>query len=95
MHIANGKLIMALTIARYKEGERVVPMKSGKLRIQSEATEVFYRDIEVRSIPAMPAEYEWYFRDLAGDVASIMRRTKRSGSTASLAGVTISETFKN
>ena len=36
-------------------------MTGGKLQIQSEAAEVFYRDLEIRSIPAMPAEYAQYF----------------------------------
>ena len=57
VHIANGKVVMALKNARYQDGEKVVPMTGGKLQIQSEAAEVFYRDLEIRSIPAMPAEY--------------------------------------
>ena len=63
MHIANGKVVMALRNARYQDGDKAVPMTGGKLQIQSEAAEVFYRDIEIRSIPAMPKEYEKYFRD--------------------------------
>ena len=38
-------------------------MTGGKLQIQSEAAEVFYRDIEIRAIPAMPREYQQYFED--------------------------------
>lgn len=63
VHIANGKIVMALKNARYKDGDQYVPMKGGKLQIQSEAAEVFYRDIEIRSIPAMPKEYAKYFKD--------------------------------
>ena len=44
-------------------GDKFVPMTGGKLQIQSEAAEVFYRDIEIRPIPAMPKEYEKYFED--------------------------------
>jgi hypothetical protein len=61
VHIVNGKVVMALKNARYKEGGRWVPMTGGKLQIQSEAAEVFYRQIQIRSIPAMPAEYSNYF----------------------------------
>jgi len=61
VHVVNGKVVMALKSARYKDGERFVPMTDGKLQIQSEAAEVFYRDIEIRTIPAMPAEYARYF----------------------------------
>jgi len=63
VHIANGRVVMALKNARYKSGEKFVAMTGGKLQIQSEAAEVFYRDIEIRSLPAMPREYEQYFRD--------------------------------
>ena len=63
VHIANGKVVMALRNSRYQDGDRVVPMTGGKLQIQSEAAEVFYRDIEIRSIPAMPPEYQRYFKD--------------------------------
>jgi len=63
VHIANGKVVMALKNARYKDGDRIVPMTGGKLQIQSESAEVFYRDIEIRSIPEMPREYQKYFED--------------------------------
>jgi len=61
VHIVNGLVVMALKNARYREGGKWVPMTGGKLQIQSEAAEVFYRDIEIRSIPAMPAELAKYF----------------------------------
>jgi hypothetical protein len=61
VHIANGKVVMALKNSRYRDGEKAVPMTSGKLQIQSEAAEVFYRDIEIRSIASMPLEFDQYF----------------------------------
>ncbi len=61
VHIVNGLVVMALKNARYKDGEKWVPMTGGKLQIQSEAAEVFYRDIEIRQITAMPAELAKYF----------------------------------
>ena len=61
VHIVNGLVVMALKNARYRDGNKWVPMTGGKLQIQSEAAEVFYRDIEIRSIPAMPTELAKYF----------------------------------
>ena len=61
VHIVNGKVVMALHHARYRDGDRWVPMKEGRLQIQSEAAEVFYRNIEIRRIPAMPAGLARYF----------------------------------
>ena len=63
VHIVNGKVVMALANARFRRGDEFVPMTGGKLQIQSEAAEVFYRDIEIRAIPAMPAEFAHYFAD--------------------------------
>jgi hypothetical protein len=61
VHIVNGKVVMALANARFKQGDTFVPMTGGKLQIQSEAAEVFYRDLEIRPIDAMPTEYAKYF----------------------------------
>ena len=63
VHVANGKVVMALRNARYKDGDKYVPMKGGKLQIQSEAAEVFYKDLEIRTIPGMPKQYAKYFKD--------------------------------
>jgi len=62
VHVVNGKVVMALANARFKEGDAVVPMTGGSLQIQSEAAEVFYRDIAIRPLKAMPAEYAAYFK---------------------------------
>jgi hypothetical protein len=61
VHIVNGKVVMALAHARYKQGDTFVPMTGGKLQIQSEAAEVFYRDLAIQPITAMPKEYSNYF----------------------------------
>ncbi|HUQ09817.1 MAG TPA: DUF1080 domain-containing protein [Steroidobacteraceae bacterium] len=62
LHIANGKVVMALKNARYKDKEgRWVPMTGGKLQFQSEAAEVYYRGFQVRKIAAIPKEYGKYF----------------------------------
>jgi hypothetical protein len=63
VHIANGKVVMALKNARYKDGGKFVPMTGGKLQIQSESAEVFYKDIEIRAIPRMPKKYEQFFEN--------------------------------
>ncbi len=62
LHIVNGKVVMALANSRYKKGDEWIPMTGGTLQIQSESAEVFYRDIAIRPIAAMPAEYAGYFK---------------------------------
>ena len=51
-HVVNGKVNMILTGLRRK-GD--VPLTRGRIQFQSEAAEVFYRNIAVRPIGQMPA----------------------------------------
>lgn len=61
LHIVNGQVVMILRNSRYvKDGERV-PMQKGKIQLQSEATEVFYKDIEIRDLESLPAAYVSYY----------------------------------
>jgi hypothetical protein len=62
VHIVNGKVVMALTNSRYKDGDKFVSLTGGKLQLQSEAAEVFYKELEIRPIEAMPAEFTGYFQ---------------------------------
>lgn len=62
VHIANGAVVMALKNSSHKQGDSLVPLKRGKLQIQSEAAEVFYKDVMIRQIDAMPREYAGYFK---------------------------------
>jgi hypothetical protein len=52
---------MALQNLRYSSEQGDVPLVEGKLQLQSEAGEVFYKGIEIRPIEQMPEEYLPYF----------------------------------
>ncbi|WP_229249098.1 3-keto-disaccharide hydrolase [Dyadobacter sandarakinus] len=63
LHIVNGHVVMVLKNSRYiKSYGQEVPMISGKIQLQSEAAEVFYRDIRIKQLDAMPAAYLQYFQ---------------------------------
>jgi hypothetical protein len=62
LHIVNGKVVMALKNARYAENGKDIPMTGGTLQIQSEAAEVFYKDMEIRPLAAWPKEYAEYLK---------------------------------
>jgi hypothetical protein len=57
VHVINGKVNMILTKARHKVKGKEVPLTRGKLQLQSEGAEVFYRNITVRPIKKIPEEY--------------------------------------
>ena len=47
----NGKPVMVLTNPRRKVDDREEPLTKGKIQIQSEGAEVFYRNIKIRPLP--------------------------------------------
>jgi len=62
LHIVNGQVVMVLQNSRYIQPDgKEVPMTSGKIQLQSEAAEVFFRDIRIKPIAAMPKGYEKLF----------------------------------
>lgn len=62
LHIVNGKVVMILQNSRYVKDGKSYPLTKGKIQLQSEAAEVFYKDIQIKKLNAMPAEYEKYFK---------------------------------
>ncbi|WP_028666003.1 3-keto-disaccharide hydrolase [Runella zeae] len=62
LHIVNGHVVMVLKDSRYilPDG-KAVPMKSGKIQLQSEAAEVFYRDVRIKALTELPEEYARLF----------------------------------
>src|SRR5207237_10425125 len=57
VHVVNGKVVMVLTNSRHVVNGKEVPLTRGKLQIQSEGAEVYYRNIEIRPITEIPAAY--------------------------------------
>ncbi|GAB4015992.1 3-keto-disaccharide hydrolase [Spirosoma koreense] len=56
LHVLNGKVNMMLTHTRHLVNGQAEPLTRGKIQIQSEGAEVFYRNIQVRKISQLPAE---------------------------------------
>ncbi len=61
IHIVNGVVNMVLTNSRFPEGGREVPLVRGKIQLQSEAAEILYRKIEIRTLKEPPPEYREHF----------------------------------
>ncbi len=62
LHIVNGKVVMVLANSRYHVDGKDMPLTKGKIQLQSEGAEVFYKDITIKNIDALPAEYTSYFK---------------------------------
>jgi len=54
VHVNNGVPNMVLTGLRHKVDAKETPLTKGKIQLQSEGAEVFYRKIEVRKIDKIP-----------------------------------------
>ena len=57
MHVVNGVVVMRLHDAQRIDGPAPAPLTSGQISLQAEGAEVFYRDVQIRPITAMPAEF--------------------------------------
>lgn len=59
IHVVNGHVVMRLHDARRAgEGGAWLPLAEGHIALQTEGAEVYYRDVELRPITAVPAEYK-------------------------------------
>ena len=57
IHIVNGKTVMILYRNRQNDNGLESPLTKGKIQIQSEGAEVFYKQIKIQSIKELPAEF--------------------------------------
>ena len=61
IHIVNGEVVMVLQNSRYVEDGKSVPLTKGKIQLQSEAAELFYKEIKIRELETLPKEYAAHF----------------------------------
>jgi len=54
MHVVNGKLMMILYHNRQLENGQELPLTKGKIQLQSEGAELFYRQIRIQQIDKLP-----------------------------------------
>jgi hypothetical protein len=54
VHVVNGKVVMVIENSRRIVDGKEVPLTKGKIQLQSEGAEVFYKDVKVRQISAIP-----------------------------------------
>jgi hypothetical protein len=56
VHVVNGQVVLRLTGSRQVAGDGFEPLPGGRLELQMEGSEVYFRDIEIQPITEMPAE---------------------------------------
>ena len=55
VHLVDGNVVLVLHNIRLHENGTTQPLTSGKIQLQSEGSELFYRNIEMQSIKEIPA----------------------------------------
>lgn len=62
LHVVNGHVVMILKDSRYIDSTgNAIPLIKGKIQLQSEAAEIFFKDIKIRPIKAFTKEQEALF----------------------------------
>jgi hypothetical protein len=56
IHLLNGKVNLVAVNPRYQDNGQWRPLDHGKIQLQSEAAEVFYRNVQIRPIYELPPE---------------------------------------
>lgn len=56
-HVVNGQVVMVLEDSRQLIDGQPVYLSKGKIQLQSEAAEVYYKDIKIRPIKKVPSKY--------------------------------------
>ena len=57
IHVVNGQVVMRLHNAQRLDGDTPAPLTSGKLCLQTEGGECYFREVEVQPITEFPAEF--------------------------------------
>ena len=55
IHLINGKVMMVLYHSSQSDNGKVLPLVKGKIQIQSEGAEIFYKQIKLENLEAIPA----------------------------------------
>lgn len=61
LHVVNGHVVMVLQNSRYWDDTKYNPLIEGKIQLQSEAGEVYYKEVMIKPIHEMPKEFQKYF----------------------------------
>lgn len=56
LHLLNGRVNLVAVNPRHRVGDKWVPLTQGKIQLQSEGAEVFYRKAEIRPLQEVPVE---------------------------------------
>ncbi|MEL6672089.1 MAG: DUF1080 domain-containing protein [Bacteroidota bacterium] len=64
LHLVNGEVVMILQNSRYvDEADQVHPLQKGKIQLQAEAAEIFFKDIQIKPLDSLTINHQAYFQE--------------------------------
>ena len=57
LHVVNGKVAVLLTGLRQTVDHREIPLTKGRIELQSESAEIFFRNVWLEPIDSLPPEF--------------------------------------
>jgi len=73
IHLFNGQVTLVLRNARYEAAGKPIPMTKGRIQLQSELAEIWYRKPEIRAIREFPVEVREWVDGPGGDDAGFTK----------------------
>lgn len=61
LHIVNGHVVMVLQNSRYLDKGEAKPLTNGKIQLQSEGSEVYFKEVKIRKLTSPPEIFKTYF----------------------------------
>ncbi len=62
LHVVNGEVVMILKNSRYlNENNEFVPLTKGKIQLQTEAAEIYFKNVKIRAIDSLGEKMSSYF----------------------------------
>ena len=58
LHIVNGHVVNVVKNARYDINGKTIPITSGKIQLQSEGAEAYFKNIQIKAINKLPRKYK-------------------------------------
>lgn len=63
LHLVDGEVVMAVYEPRYYNGEEWIPMNKGKLQLQSEGAETYFKNIQIKSIENLEKRFGKFVKE--------------------------------
>lgn len=57
IHVVNGEVVMRLHNGQRLDGAAPAPLRSGQISLQTEGAEVYFREVKIAPLQAVPAEF--------------------------------------